>query len=80
MQAEELRTLKLIEETWEDIEKGRFRWAAPKNSSKSWLNGKDNGNHLDAEVRTGFQENQEQRYPRKTGEADKENYRKSRFQ
>lgn len=29
LQAENLRTLKLIEEAWEDIEKGRFKRASP---------------------------------------------------
>ena len=29
MKAEDLRTLKLIEEAWEDIEKGRFKRATP---------------------------------------------------
>ena len=30
MKPEDLRTLKLIEEAWEDIEKGRFSKASPK--------------------------------------------------
>jgi bifunctional DNA-binding transcriptional regulator/antitoxin component of YhaV-PrlF toxin-antitoxin module len=29
MKPEELRTLKMIEEAWDDIEKGRFRKASP---------------------------------------------------
>ncbi len=29
IKAEDLKTLKLIEEAWEDIEKGRFKRAAP---------------------------------------------------
>ncbi len=34
MEAEDLRTLKLIQEAWEDIEKGRFRRATPENFFK----------------------------------------------